>query len=323
MFLIVLPCFNHLEVGCAVENYRKSIREKCKTMSYFVAIRRVAAVLAVAGGTVAICPAEDVSPTHGIIQLAADAGKTGAFRVSNTTLSLNWSGYVLPNFTTQTTYTASQASWTVPAVTYQGSVAIQKLLGTNPPELSSTWVGIGGYCETSNCSARDTTLIQLGTSQEAATIATSVYYAWYEMLPAAPVPIPKVIAAGDSITASLSCASPCTPGTTQSWTLSMTDATRDWTWSTTVQYASPLLSSEWILEAPMSSTYGILPLPNYTGEAFNPVGANGLSPTLASADTITMIDPWGESSSPSAPVSGDEFNTCFGATVIPVACSAP
>jgi len=295
-------------------------------MNQVFVVRRMAIVLAALSATIKFCAAEDVTsppPTHGIIQIATDQTGTPLSGFSNAKYSLNWSGYALANYATSSTYTSAGAAWTVPAVTYSPSIIAGKLLGTNPPELSSTWLGIGGYCEASNCSSRDTTLIQLGTSQEAVAPGVFAYYAWYEMLPAPPLPIPKVVQAGDSITASLSCTASCTAGTTQTWTLSMADTTHDWTWTTSVQYESSLLSSEWIMEAPTSSTYGILPLPNYVLEAFNPVSANGVNPSLAAADTITMIDPWGESSSPSAATSGDEFDTCFAATLKPAACSAP
>jgi hypothetical protein len=294
-------------------------------MNHVLGVRRVAIVLAAASATVTFCAAEDVTlphPTHGIVQIATDQSGASLSRFSNSKYSLNWSGYALPSYTTAATYTSAQATWAVPAVTYQSGVLEQKLLGVDPPELSSAWVGIGGYCENSTCSKRDTTLIQLGTAQEAVSPGVSVYYAWYELLPAAPVLIPKVIHAGDSITASLSCTALCAVGT-QSWTLSMSDATAGWEWSTTVSYASSMLSSEWIVEAPTSTTYGILPLPNYVLTSFIPVSANGLNPSLAAADAITMIDPWGATSSPSSATSGDEFNTCWGSSLKPGACSAP
>jgi len=289
-------------------------------MSLIVAFRRSALVIAAASALVNVCAAEDASQsgvTHGIIQVTRDQQGTLSRTVFNNAISLNWSGYVNANFNTQVTYTAAQATWTVPAVT------LATIGHTAPPlQLSSTWVGVGGYCEVSNCTSRDSTLIQLGTSQQA-TSSVPTYYAWYEMLPAAPVPIPRVIAPGDSVTATLTCADPCTANTTQSWTLTMADTTRNWTWSTTVQYSSSLLSSEWIMEAPTSSTYGILPLPNYTLEKFNPISANGLNPSLPAADAITMVNPWGQTSNPSTPTSGNEFNTCWATGYKPAACTAP
>src|ERR1700733_2882651 len=115
-------------------------------MNHVFAFRRIAIAFAAVSATATFCAAEDATvskPTHGIFQIATDQSGIPLSGFSNSKYSLNWSGYALPSYTTQTTYTSAQATWTVPAVTYQSTLLEQKILGTDPPELSSTWVGIG------------------------------------------------------------------------------------------------------------------------------------------------------------------------------------
>lgn len=269
----------------------------------------------------------------------------------------NWSGYAVANFSTQVAYTAAQASWTVPEVSYKNPPAVchtmqigrttQQICTSAHPssEYSSSWVGIGGYCENANCTKVDNTLIQLGTEQDVFTDGATQYYAWIEMLPDFPILVAPnypacnslscayPIGPGDAITASLSCASNCTPGTTQSWLLTMTDATRKWTFSTTVKYASTMLSAEWIQEAP-SSAAGILPLADFVTASFDPKVNANLAPGFPSGangtvgpDAILMVDPYGETSAPSVAETSpnlDAFATCWGNNPSSIAsCATP
>ena len=89
--------------------------------------------------------------------------------------STNWSGYVAANFGTKQTYTSAQGTWVVPAVTHFSDPRFSA-------EYSSSWVGIGGFCENTNCTVIDNSLLQLGTEQDASSSGTR-YYAWYEALP--------------------------------------------------------------------------------------------------------------------------------------------
>jgi hypothetical protein len=214
--------------------------------------------------------------------------------------STNWSGYVLSEFETRQLYFTAQATWVVPTVVFK-----------NESALSSNWVGIGGFCENSQCRSVDQTLIQLGTAQQASSRKKTSYFAWYEMLPAASIPIPTlVVSPGDVITASLSCAGNCTGS--QSWTLSMMDETTSQSWSQDFTYESSNLSAEWIEEAP-SSRHGILPLADYGISTFDQSMTNGVGADLTLADTIVMRDPHGESSNVSALDSTfDGFSACFG-----------
>ena len=270
----------------------------------------------------------------------------------------NWSGYAIANFASGTLYTAAQATWTVPKVVYvrpavvchfylYAGVRHQYCGQQHPPwEYSSSWVGIGGYCENANSTSVDQTLIQLGTEQDiAADGKTSEYYAWIELLPNFPLVIsPQYpncnalscayrVAPGDVITASLTCQSNCTPGAEQTWLLSMTNRTKHWTWSTTVPYSSSLLSAVWIQEAPASSN-GVLALADFGRTSFDPQVNNGAAPDFAPGvsgavgpDAILMVNPHGETSNPSvaemSPIL-DAFSTCWGNSIAHIAgCRAP
>ncbi len=104
------------------------------------------------------------------------------------TFSNNWSGYVLTEAQTGTTYTSAAASWVVPAVSSPGN---------GRPGCVSNWTGIGG------ATPGDPTLVQLGTEGCAGT-GGSGYEAWYETLPAPSTPIPSLsVRPGDRVVASL------------------------------------------------------------------------------------------------------------------------
>lgn len=221
----------------------------------------------------------------------------------------NWSGFAVANYQTGKIYSFASATWQIPSITYapySGATG-----GTTDWELSSIWVGIGGYCQNSNCSSVDQTLIQLGIGDQVANSLGAFYYAWYELLPGGPVAIPYHVKPGDIVTASLQCAASCSPNTTQTWVLAMSDQTAGWQWSETFQYQSVMDSAEWIVEAPYSG--GVAPLADYTQANFEPVSANGANPNLTlAANGIAMEDPSGQTSNPSSPLEGNWFGTCWG-----------
>jgi hypothetical protein len=222
----------------------------------------------------------------------------------NQLVTNNWSGYEVANFQTQQTYNAAAASWQVPTVTYGASTSSSNV------EYASLWLGIGGYCENAGCTTVDQTLIQLGTDQIVSSSGGTNYYAWYEMLPEYSVQIPHPVHPGDVINASIQCVVSCTPGTTQTWTMTMADTTAGWNWTQNFQYATTMLSAEWIVEAPYGG--GVLPLSDYRQATFEANSANGSSPVFSfSSNGIVMYDPWGQTSNPASP-SGASFSTCWG-----------
>jgi hypothetical protein len=91
-------------------------------------------------------------------------------------------------------------------------------------------------------------------------------------------------------------------------------------WQTSVTYDSSLLSGEWIEEAPTGCTgrlCEVLPLADYTTATFDlgtltTSSGSSVSPTLSASEPIAMIDPAGETSTPSGPDGGaDGFSTCW------------
>jgi Peptidase A4 family len=326
--------------------------------------KRLAAIILAAGLVMAATPSDAPDPFRtdlGHARIAVHRGDDGSLARGsrNEVESSNWSGYAVANFSTGQLYTAAQASWTVPKVSYQTPPPVchtvtmrgstrQVCTSAKPSaEYSASWVGIGGYCENANCTAVDNTLIQLGTEHDVASYGATQYYAWIEMLPNYPIVISSPttypncdslscaykVAPGDAMTASLTCeSSPCNPGKNQSWLLTMRDRTQNWTFSTTVSYASTLLSAVWIEEAPASSA-GTLPLADFVATTFDPtvngtVNA-GLPPNFLPylADAILMVDPYGEISAPSPAETSpilDAFTTCWGNNPNSIAgCPAP
>jgi len=265
---------------------------------------------------------ETASPRHYSIQVLRRMDGRVARSLLNQMASTNWSGYVAASFRTGQTYTSAQGSWVVPTVTYFPNSRFSA-------EYSSSWVGIGGFCEDTNCTVVDNSLLQLGTEQDASSSGTR-YYAWYEALPSPTKKIAMTISPGDTISVSLQLISAGKKG--QSWTLRMEDTTGAQTWSTTLNYKSSQLSAEWIEEAP-SSSGGILPLAEYSSTGspapafdfgltdFSTTSSGSLS--LTTSEGLVMSDPWGQTSNPSSiDIDRDGFNTCWGDAVTQP-CSPP
>lgn len=265
----------------------------------------------------------------------------------------NWSGYAVANFETSATYTGASGTWTVP--TAQAAPGYSNAY-------SSSWVGIGGFCTNSTCTNVDSSLIQLGTDQFWSSSGGATYSAWYELIPNGPVSISLPIAAGDIVTASLtdgpsatiagSAVAPATKpsggghgkghgggggSSGQNWTLQMSVTSSGGasaSWNTSVTYDSSLLSGEWIEEAPtgcIGRHCEVLPLANYATATFDlgtlttSSGSSGVSPDLSAKEQIAMIDPAGETSTPSPPDGDvDGFSTCWAnGTTLSTSCSSP
>ena len=144
--------------------------------------------------------------------------------------SSNWSGYADLN----QTYDAVRASWTVPTVS----------CSSRSSSYSAEWIGIDGY--SSNTVEQD--------GSEADCISGSPSYdAWYEMYGDNAVnsgyevelsPSSYPVSHGDAMSASVSVSGSI-------WTLSISDSTRGWNFSTQINYSGAAASSaEWIVERP-------------------------------------------------------------------------
>ena len=183
--------------------------------------------------------------------------------------SLNWSGYAVTG--SAGSVTAVSGTWTVPMVTGPSG------------DYSAMWVGLDGF--------NDSTVEQIGTAQDT---AGTPYYAWYEIYPAAPVVIPNsVVKPGDTIEASVSYLG------NNTYLLTMTDVTENWTFSTNKLSSAQRSSAEWIMEAP-SSIRGVLPLADFgtayfTGECLATI--NGSTAPIGGFPTdvaITMVTRGGQ-----------------------------
>jgi Peptidase A4 family len=163
---------------------------------------------------------------------AATAAVTGAWAASasaataDTTqaaVSQNWAGYVAGN----TQFSSVSGSWVQPGAKCGSGQTY-----------SAYWVGLGGSSNQSSA------LEQTGTQADCTADGGTDYYAWYELVPAAPVKLDLAIKPGDHISAEVSVS-----GTNV--TVSLADQTTGQSTTKTLQMDSPDTSSaEWIAEAP-------------------------------------------------------------------------
>ena len=237
------------------------------------------AVTALAVTSLVATPAQATTsqtPIAGGGQHAPFMGTTAAAKSGTAAAtSPNWAGFA----TTGTPVTSVAGAWTQPSVVCPG----KKL------EQSAFWVGIDGYLKS------DSNVEQVGTDSDCTkgtkrVPSHAVYYAWLEMVPAALVPLDPTtfpVVPGDALSAGVSVVGSI-------YTLSISDATQHWSYSTPELAATPLplnSSAEWIAEAPCSgSSCKVLPLADFgsvtfTGATVNggPVNAAGLTD-----DLITM-----------------------------------
>jgi hypothetical protein len=186
---------------------------------------------------------------------------------TNTTESTNWSGYVDTGSLTNT-FSGVGGEWTVPAVQPSGVLAA-----------SSQWIGIDG--------AGNNSLIQTGTSSITQNGGTQ-YFAWYEILPAASIPI-GVVSPGDDMQATIIQDSP------GSWTITIADNTSQSLFSQQFAYGGPASSAEWIVEDPTVSSgqppvTSQPPLANFGTTPFSNLGVSASDVASTGVTPIDMID---------------------------------
>lgn len=162
-------------------------------------------------------------------------------KITDTVNSTNWTGYFVASDVQkpQAEVTGVSASWVVPTVASSSTTA---------DTYSAVWIGLGGV---DNEPFNDSSLIQCGTEQDFSWPGLATYYAWYEILPHSSVDIPSMkISAGDQIDASIKLVS----GTTDEWTINITDITANRSFQTNVNYASSELTADWMVERPTTGT---------------------------------------------------------------------
>ncbi len=187
-----------------------------------------AGVLALAAGLVALATSGSPGGT------AAAAAATVPVTASST--SANWAGYVAKG----RQFSSVSGSWVQPAASCSS--------GSGD---SAFWVGLGGASNDSQA------LEQVGTQSNCTSSGQTEYYAWYEMVPAAPVQFDLAIKPGDHISAQVTVSG-------SSATMTLHDTTTGQSASKTVQASAiDTSSAEWIAEAPSlcSGDGGCQPVP--------------------------------------------------------------
>jgi hypothetical protein len=196
---------------------------------------------------------------HGQLPTPGPTGHSSSVHDSYA-ISDNWSGQIA----TGGNYTGVSADWKVPQVPDTG----------NDWEYSATWIGIDGTTSTS--------LIQTGTAQQS-TIGGPNYYAWYEALPGAEVPIDEHVVPGDAIQASVTETSP------NVWRIVVVDATQAWTFTKQFSYTTPGASAEWVEEAPTIGN-GLATLSDYGSATFTDMGVTGQGAVTSTYTPVFMGD---------------------------------
>lgn len=263
-----------------------------------------AAALA-AVGLGAASPAGAAAPSHrvGLLQLVAP------HTAFNMTQSNNWSGYNQGALEKGTLFTSITGTWTVPTATQNKA---------GEAESSATWVGIGGGCLETSCAVTDETLIQAGTEQDVDASGKASYSAWYELIPVPSTPVSLPVAAGNTISVSISQTLPAV------WAISIRNLSTGQSWSTTTPYPSTMGSAEWINETPLqigTSGTGLSAMPKLSTVHFSGATANGAPANLSGSEAMQLVSGNGQVlATPSDPsASKTAFNDCTYAT----SCAAP
>jgi len=150
-------------------------------------------------------------------------------------VSQNWAGYVAGGSSSGTQFSSVSGSWVQPTVNCSAS---------SGQSYSAYWVGIGGSSDQSSA------LEQTGTQGDCTANGGTEYYAWYELVPSAPVQLGLAIHPGDHISAKVSVNG-------SNVTVWLSDQTTGQSTTKNLQMSDPDTSSaEWIAEAPSQCSGG-------------------------------------------------------------------
>lgn len=201
---------------------------------------------------------------------AATAALTGGYAATaaaattdpQEAVSQNWAGYVAGG----TQFSSVSGSWVQPTAKCGSGQTY-----------SAFWVGIGGSSDQSSA------LEQTGTQADCTASGATDYYAWYELVPAAPVKLGLAVKPGDHISAKVNVSG-------SNVTVSLSDQTTGQSTTKTLQMNNPDTSSaEWIAEAPSacdgSGSCQPLPLADFGTVQFTSATAT------ANGHTGTISDP--------------------------------
>jgi hypothetical protein len=201
----------------------------------------------------------------GALAVAALAPSAAGASTSPEAASANWSGYVVG--AASSSFSNVSGSWVEPTADCsagEGDAAF--------------WVGLGGAGQESGA------LEQIGTEADCTASGGTDYFAWYELVPSAPVRLDLTIQPGDHVSAGVSVSG-------SEVTVSLTDQTSGASTTKTLQMSNPDTSSaEWIAEAPSTCSSGTsdcqpLPLDDFGSVTFTSASAT------AGGHTGTISDP--------------------------------
>jgi hypothetical protein len=230
---------------------------------------------------------------------------------ANPTQSNNWMGYNQGTLEQGgKLFNSITGDWTVPTATQHSA---------GQSAASSDWIGIGGGCIDAGCTATDSTLIQTGTEQDVSSSGAASYSAWWEIIPAPSLTINMTVSPGDHMHASIAEVVP----NSNLWTITLTDVTRNESFSQTVPYTSTHTTAEWIEETPLliGTNPGLSALPNLTNPGFDLGTVNGAPVKLSASEQMQLVDSSGKViGTPSAP---DSDADGFGACTWTGTCTAP
>jgi Peptidase A4 family len=193
---------------------------------------------------------------------AAAATASAATVAQQAAVSQNWAGYVAGG----AQFSSVSGSWVQPTAKCGSGQTY-----------SAFWVGLGGS------GSQSSALEQTGTQADCAADGSTDYYAWYELVPAAPVKLDLAIKPGDHISAKVSV-------NASDVTVSLSDQTTGQSTTKTLQMDNPDASSaEWIAEAPSacdgSGSCQPLPLADFGAVQFTSATAT------ANGHTGSISDP--------------------------------
>jgi hypothetical protein len=233
----------------------------------------------------------------------------------NANQSTNWFGYNQGALEKgNVLFHGITGDWNVPTAT-------QHTKGAD--EFSSTWIGIGGGCVDAGCAVGDNTLIQTGTEQDFSS-GSAQYSAWWEVIPGPSIGISMTVAPGDHMHADIH----ETITNSEVWSITLTDVTRNETFTQTVPYSSSYATAEWIEETPLiiGTNAGFAALPNLTNSVFDlgtvNLGSGNVNPNLVAGEEMQLVNATTGRvyATPSGPDSDkDGFAACAWAT----SCATP
>ncbi len=182
--------------------------------------------------------------------------------------SENWSGYVAGGSgSANQRFKSVAGSWVQPTAQCSSGQGY-----------SAFWIGLGG-------SGQSQSLEQDGTEADCSAGGAPSYFAWYEMVPSAPVRVNMTIHPGDHMSSRVT-----VNGTNVSFWLA--DQTTGATFSKTFQMSNPDTSSaEWIAEAPSSCDGGLSNCTPLSLADFGTVQFTNATATDVNGHTGTISDP--------------------------------